>query len=78
MARYCWRHKAAGAEAVLICIAVETFADQRYQIEDMSLESLVSTYLSDLDIVLTEGYKKAQMAQVEVFLESVERRAKTI
>ncbi len=61
-----WRHKAAGAEAVLIASPwkLSLIKDTT---RDMSLESLVSTYLSDLDIVLTEGYKKAQMAQVEVF-----------
>ena len=61
-----WRHKAAGAESVLIASPwkLSLIKDTT---RDMSLESLVSTYLSDLDIVLTEGYKKAQMAQVEVF-----------
>ena len=61
-----WRHKAAGAESVLISspwkLSLIKDTDQ-----DWSLTDLVTTYMADLDVVLTEGYKKADMPQVEVF-----------
>ena len=61
-----WRHKAAGAESVLISspwkLSLIKDTDQ-----DWALTDLVTTYMADLDVVLTEGYKKADMPQVEVF-----------
>jgi molybdopterin-guanine dinucleotide biosynthesis protein B len=61
-----YRHKACGAEAVLISSPwkLSFIKDSK---EDLSLSELVSRYMSDLDIVLTEGYKRANMPQVEVF-----------
>jgi molybdopterin-guanine dinucleotide biosynthesis protein B len=61
-----WRHKAAGAEAVLISSPWK-LSLIKDTVREWSLKELVSVYLADLDIVLTEGYKKADMPQVEVF-----------
>ncbi len=61
-----YRHKASGAEAVVIAspwklsLIKDTAREWR-------LEQVVATYMADMDIVLTEGYKRAQMPQVEVF-----------
>lgn len=61
-----YRHKACGAEAVLISSPwkLSFIKDSK---EDLALTELVSMYMNDLDIVLTEGYKRANMPQVEVF-----------
>jgi molybdopterin-guanine dinucleotide biosynthesis protein B len=61
-----YRHKACGAEAVLISSPwkLSLIKDSK---KDLDLSELVAKYMSDLDIVLTEGYKRADMPQVEVF-----------
>ena len=61
-----WRHKRAGAESVLIASPWKLSLVKDTDVE-WSLDILVSRYMSDLDIVLTEGYKRAGMPQVEVF-----------
>jgi molybdopterin-guanine dinucleotide biosynthesis protein B len=58
-----WRHKDAGAEAVIIAspgkIAMVKNDDRG------TLESLLD-YFGDLDLVITEGYKGARQAKIEV------------
>ena len=58
-----WRHKDAGAEAVIIAspgkIAMVKNDHQG------TLDSLVE-YFSDLDLVITEGYKGARKPKIEV------------
>ena len=58
-----WRHKDAGAEAVIIAspgkIAMVKNDDHG------TLESLLD-YFSDLDLVITEGYKGAHQPKIEV------------
>jgi molybdopterin-guanine dinucleotide biosynthesis protein B len=61
-----YRHKACGAEAVLISSPWK-LSFIKDSTEDLALSELVARYMSDLDIVLTEGYKRANMPQVEVF-----------
>lgn len=61
-----YRHKAAGAEAVLISSPWKISLIQDVP-EELSLDQIVSRYLNDYDLVLTEGYKKAHKAAVEVF-----------
>jgi molybdopterin-guanine dinucleotide biosynthesis protein B len=61
-----YRHKASGAEAVLISSPwkLSFIKDSK---EDLALDQLIDKYMADLDIVLTEGYKRANKPQVEVF-----------
>ena len=68
-----WRHKASGAEAVLISSPwkLSLIKDTN---QEWSLRELVSRYMADLDIVLTEGYKKAEMPQAEVFRSAAHRK----
>lgn len=67
-----WRHKQAGAAGVIISspqkIAVVKDTD-----EDMAIDSLVSQYLSDMDIVFTEGYKREDKPKVEVSRKEMHR-----
>jgi len=61
-----YRHKACGAEAVLISSPWK-LSFIKDSAEDLSLDHLVARYMNDLDVVLTEGYKRANKPQVEVF-----------
>lgn len=61
-----YRHKAAGSEAVLISSPWKISLIQDVP-EELSLDQLVGRYLDDFDLVLTEGYKKANKPAVEVF-----------
>jgi molybdopterin-guanine dinucleotide biosynthesis adapter protein len=61
-----YRHKACGAEAVLISSPWKLSLIKDTE-EELALDQLVARYMSDLDLVLTEGYKRANMPQVEVF-----------
>ena len=61
-----WRHKQAGADAVVISSAwkISLIKDVA---EEMSLDQIVTQHFSDMDIVITEGYKRAGKPQIEVF-----------
>lgn len=68
-----WRHKQAGAEAVVISSPWKLSVIKDVA-EEAGLEEIVASQLSDMDIVLTEGYKRAGMPQVEVFLSTAHQR----
>ncbi len=61
-----WRHKQAGAEAVVISSPWKISLIQEVQTE-MALDAIVARFFSDMDLVITEGYKQAQKPQIEVF-----------
>jgi molybdopterin-guanine dinucleotide biosynthesis protein B len=67
-----WRHKDAGAETVIIAspgkIAMVKNDHQG------TLESL-QNYFDDLDLVITEGYKKARQPKIEVVRAARHRQA---
>lgn len=67
-----WRHKQAGAETVVIASPwkVSVIKDVT---QEPSLAQLVEHYLADMDIVLTEGYKREGRAQIEVFRSTAHR-----
>jgi molybdopterin-guanine dinucleotide biosynthesis protein B len=61
-----WRHKHAGATMSLISsperVAVVADADH-----DQSLDELRERYVRDVDLILSEGYKRETHPKVEVF-----------
>lgn len=61
-----YRHKACGADSVMISSPWKLSLIKDTP-EEMPLTQLVERYMSDMDIVLTEGFKSANMPQVEVF-----------
>lgn len=69
-----WRHKQAGAQTVVISspwkISVIKDVDQ-----EMDLDRIVEKFFSDMDVVITEGYKWAQKTQIEVFRSAAHQRA---
>jgi molybdopterin-guanine dinucleotide biosynthesis protein B len=61
-----WRHKQAGAQTVAISspwkISVIKDVD-----EEVGIDQIVAQHFTDMDIVITEGYKRAAKPQIEVF-----------
>ena len=68
-----FRHKAAGADTVAISCpwklsVIKDVADEK------SPEQIAAQFFSDMDIVLTEGYKNAGLPQIEVFRKAAHHR----
>jgi len=64
-----FRHKAAGADIVAISCPWKVSVIKDVS-EEMTPEQIVKHYFRDVDIVLTEGYKRAGLPQIEVFREA--------
>jgi molybdopterin-guanine dinucleotide biosynthesis protein B len=61
-----WRHKKAGAETVAISSPWKISLIKEVK-EEISLDQIVADYLQDMDIVITEGYKREVKPQIEVY-----------
>lgn len=65
-----WRHFASGADAVLVSssdkIVMIRKQDSRHEDSNAQLAYLKS-HLTDMDLVLVEGFKKAAIPKIEVF-----------
>jgi molybdopterin-guanine dinucleotide biosynthesis protein B len=61
-----YRHKAAGAEIVVISSPkrIALMEDLR---DELGLEEVIDRYIKDADIVVTEGYKKEDVPKIEVY-----------
>jgi len=74
-----WRHFEAGADAVLISSSdkmVMIRKQERRSGDSRSEEigaqlAFFSNYLTDMDLVLVEGFKKAKIPKIEVFREQI-------
>jgi molybdopterin-guanine dinucleotide biosynthesis protein MobB len=60
-----YRLTAAGADTMLITSS-EKLALVKKHAETPSLEELIETYFSDVDIVLTEGFKMSTLPKIEL------------
>ncbi|MBM3299893.1 MAG: molybdopterin-guanine dinucleotide biosynthesis protein B, partial [Deltaproteobacteria bacterium] len=60
-----WRHAQAGAEVALISTP-SSLGVFRCLDKELSLEKLVESYLSEMDLILAEGYKQEPIPKVEV------------
>ena len=65
-----WRHKQAGALAVVLS-SPTGMGLIRDTSRESTVQELVSLYFSDMDLVLTEGYKKGPIPKVEIFRSTV-------
>ena len=63
-----WRHKRAGAGSVVIS-SPRKFAFVKDVDEEIGLDDL-EAYFQDMDLVITEGYKKSDKPKIEVFRSS--------
>ena len=62
-----WRLTAAGADTMLVTSPEKLAMVKQYVKEvEPNLAESVATYCSDVDIVLTEGFKKSTMPKIEV------------
>jgi len=59
-----WRHAQAGSDHVVIA-APDKIANIRLLDEEMTLDQIISE-INDVDIILTEGYKRAGKPAIEV------------
>ena len=61
-----YRHKVAGAKAVLLAspvkIALVIDIDK-----EMKVQEIIYKYIHDVDLVITEGYKRESFPKIEVF-----------
>ena len=61
-----WRHKQAGASTVALS-SPTGLGIIRDVDEDLTLEELLGRYYGDIDLVITEGYKRLTLPKIEVF-----------
>lgn len=62
-----WRLTQAGADTMLITSPAKVAMIKQNQIgHEPSLDETVATFCDDVDIVLTEGFKKSKMPKIEV------------
>ncbi len=61
-----WRHKQAGAHTVILS-SPAGIGLVRDVVADKDVDELVNLYFSEMDIVLTEGYKWENYPKIEVF-----------
>jgi molybdopterin-guanine dinucleotide biosynthesis protein B len=59
-----WRHKAAGADTVIVASSekIVMVKDENF----VQLES-IEKYFDDVDLVITEGFKKEKKPKIEVY-----------
>jgi molybdopterin-guanine dinucleotide biosynthesis protein B len=65
-----WRHKQAGAQAVLLSSPTGIGFIQDVA-EDTSVEILADRYFQNIDLILVEGYKWSTLPKIEVFRSSI-------
>lgn len=58
-----WRFQRAGADSVVLSSSSKIFLVKRLD-RELTLEEIVNEYLSDADIILTEGYKESEYPKI--------------
>ena len=61
-----WRLTEAGADTTLITSPAKIAMVKQNRIQEPSLTETIAEYCQDLDIVLTEGFKRSSMPKIEV------------
>jgi len=61
-----WRHKKAGAQMVIVS-SPEKIALIKDVKEDSPLGKIRNEFIDDVDLILTEGYKREEFPKIEVF-----------
>jgi molybdopterin-guanine dinucleotide biosynthesis protein B len=60
-----WRHAQAGSDAVVLSSPSKLALIKRTE-REMVLDDIVNAYLPDVDLVITEGYKRGPKKKIEV------------
>ncbi|MBW6507953.1 MAG: molybdopterin-guanine dinucleotide biosynthesis protein B [Desulfuromonadales bacterium] len=61
-----WRLTQAGADTMLITSPAKIAMVKQHGNSEPNLDDTVATYCQDVDIVLTEGFKRSSMPKIEV------------
>ena len=67
-----WRHQKAGADSVIVVSSEKLAMVKKTEVE-ISLDEL-QEYFSDMDIVITEGYKKESKPKIEIYRGEVHKK----
>ena len=60
-----WRHAQAGSDAVVLSSPTKLALIKRLD-KEIALDEIVNAYLPDVDLVITEGYKRGPKKKIEV------------
>jgi len=71
-----WRHRKAGAEAVVISSPGQIALIRNVE-RDLTLAELRERFIDDVDIIITEGFKKDVQPKIEVFRRETHRELLT-
>ncbi|HMB15852.1 MAG TPA: molybdopterin-guanine dinucleotide biosynthesis protein B [Pelovirga sp.] len=61
-----WRLTQAGADTMLITSPAKVAMVKQHQHSEPVISETIATYCQDVDIVLTEGFKRSSMPKIEV------------
>ena len=64
-----YRHKMAGSSTVILS-SPRKIALVKDVEKEVSLGDIVSRYINDVDLIITEGYKKEETLKIEIFQEA--------
>lgn len=67
-----WKHKESGASEVLI-VSESKLALIKDVFDEKDPSDLVKKYFDDVDIVITEGYKKYDLPKIEIFRSDISK-----
>ncbi len=68
-----WRHKQAGAHSVVISSPTKAALIRDVE-KDMNLEEIREKLIRDVDLILSEGYKKDVQPKVEIFRKEMHKK----
>jgi len=68
-----YRLKKAGADMVAISSSEKIGIVKSFTKDEETLEEIVLNYFKDIDMILTEGYKKSSIPKIEIFRQEVKK-----
>jgi molybdopterin-guanine dinucleotide biosynthesis protein B len=68
-----YRFKSAGADIVAISSSEKMAIVKSFTKKEETLEEIVLNYFKDVDMILTEGYKKSSIPKIEIFRQEVKK-----
>lgn len=66
-----WKHAQAGAYAVVIA-SPDKIGIAKHLDKELNLDEIAAQYLTDVDIVITEGFKRSDKPKIETYRAAVE------
>lgn len=72
-----WKHKKSGARQVLVASSKKVAFIKSVDIEE-DLREMVKRYFTDIDLVITEGYKRFNIPKIEVYRSKISKEKEPI